>query len=933
MRRVAVAAGLVVVLLAIAVHPGAQVARSPALAKIVPGYPSIVTLDLPANDFSTFETVRQVLDNAEALYGIEGPVPTDGPPVDFAQRTDRTITLTGLTVGAALDAIAKSNPHFRWSDSNGPIVARLAPEGAGLLDKKLERYVLAGASPREALQTLLTALDPNRPSGVGLSGMGRPAMGREGAPPTRVGKNVTLALQNTTVVAALTTVARENGAMSWSVQYDHAPADVSSATIIFTESGEMVTAVPLEQARAAPTLGLPSGDLAIGVSDVTSLAANYARASGIRIGIETLPLSPLRQVRGLPPIRVANLTPAQALARIVAYDSRYEWAESKGVYYVRPKSSASDSPLNKTIESFAATNEALDSVMRRIVSLLAPGPVNQPSPLPPSASPMAQQMAAMRARAVTVSLRGPSTIRDVLDAVTNAAGFPVWLLRTNTVTPTSAFFDISLQTSDQPVLLNWPFTAPIATALSGPMAASVAALPSAVAKREIDRLVISLETQPSPFARLAMTAGVAMGIEMLPPPAPSADPRMLPPQQSAVSLGPGSFGGALATLLDRLPEYEVGDAAGVVSVAPREFLRSPSHFLNVRIGKFEIRDVPIRAAIVQLRQRMNPKYPSMTGPGAIVPGGRTSAPPTALMYGEKPLTLSLENPTPREVLNALVAQQGDVSWTVTYESSVSWVPAQAREADCAITLNAFPGGGLNARFPRYVDPAAPPPPPRPESLPPSSIVGPRLTIALPLTPRTLRTSVLRVLQATRTPIGIEMVTPYEPGAPARPLASTNMYDLTGLTVEQALDKIVGFLPDYSWQKDGGVYHVRPKALVNNGKLPFDRRIDTFTQQFDDVRSAMYGVLALVDPRRAAMGVPTIVGSSAIPDRNAQYTNRPIAVDLKGATIREILDAIILKHGDMWWSATYTDANGTYPQVMLEFVGFDGWTFGSSAAIR
>jgi len=159
-----------------------------------------------------------------------------------------------------------------------------------------------------------------------------------------------------------------------------------------------------------------------------------------------------------------------------------------------------------------------------------------------------------------------------------------------------------------------------------------------------------------------------------------------------------------------------------------------------------------------------------------------------------------------------------------------------------------------------------------------------------------------------------------------------------------LDKIVEFMPDYAWQKDNGVYHIRPRALAKPGSLPFDRRIEAFTQQFPDVRTAMSGVLALLDPRRAAMLssitfvgnagiVGGVVGGSPIVDRNAAYTNRPIAVDVKGATIREILDAMMLQHGDLWWLANYTDANGTYPQVTLEFVGFDGWTFGSSAAIR
>jgi len=197
------------------------------------------------------------------------------------------------------------------------------------------------------------------------------------------------------------------------------------------------------------------------------------------------------------------------------------------------------------------------------------------------------------------------------------------------------------------------------------------------------------------------------------------------------------------------------------------------------------------------------------------------------------------------------------------------------------------------------------------------------------------------LTSTRTPIGVEVVTPYESGVPANQPARTQTYNLTGLTVDQMLDKIVEFMPGYAWQKDNGVYHLRPKAAAKPASLPFDRRVESFTQQFTDVRTAMYGVLGLLDPRRAAMGttinvsggIVNVIGGSPIADRNAQYTDRPIAVDLKGATIREILDAMMLKHGDMWWYANYTDANGTYPQVNLEFIGFESWSFGSGANIR
>src|SRR5262249_18811662 len=158
-------------------------------------------------------------------------------------------------------------------------------------------------------------------------------------------------------------------------------------------------------------------------------------------------------------------------------------------FYVRPKASVSNSLLDKSIDSFTATNEPLDSVMRRVVAIFAPGSPQSGGPsIISGGSPIQAQMAALRARPITISLRGPGTVRDVLDAVATATGAATWLLRANAVSSGSTFFDLSLQMNDQPMTLQWPFTMVGAAPSAGPLPASVSPLPPEIAKREVDRI-------------------------------------------------------------------------------------------------------------------------------------------------------------------------------------------------------------------------------------------------------------------------------------------------------------------------------------------------------------------------------------------------------------------------------------------------------------
>ncbi len=431
------------VTLVVAAHPRAQtLASASRLADTrIPGSP-ILSLELPANDATTSGAIPRVLGAAGVPYGFEGvALPAGAPALDFATPITQATTLSGLTVGVALDAIARANARVRWKEENGGILVRMMPEGEGLLDQRLSRFVVVNAPPRVILETLLKAIDPARPSGASVNGMGRPAAGREDAAPTRRGKNVTIALDRPTVLDVLQTVSRENGALSWSVTYAQAPASGRTARIELRESGEVTIGEPSDATMTGVVVP-------IGV-DVVYMLVQYAAQVPVALGVEQiLPTSAPapRKAAALPSLYLGGVPTRDAIARIVAHDSRYEWSEDRGVFHVRPKRNTPGRPtlLDRTLPGVAALRQPLKDVVAAVVSNLAKQP-----PAPSSSLTLSEDRAALEAigaRPVDVSIAGPVTIREALDGICRAAGGLSWVLRGRLPLGDAVFYNLQVLT-------------------------------------------------------------------------------------------------------------------------------------------------------------------------------------------------------------------------------------------------------------------------------------------------------------------------------------------------------------------------------------------------------------------------------------------------------------------------------------------------------
>jgi hypothetical protein len=209
-------------------------------------------------------------------------------------------------------------------------------------------------------------------------------------------------------------------------------------------------------------------------------------------------------------------------------------------------------------------------------------------------------------------------------------------------------------------------------------------------------------------------------------------------------------------------------------------------------------------------------------------------------------------------------------------------------------------------------------------------------LTLPATWPSVELAVQRLTTIVHAAFGVEGVTEFST-RPAVPSLIGDYYDLSGMSLVEALDKI-GELGGAVWIEERGVYHVRSKRLAGASGLPLDRKIDHFEQQLPDARAATASLRELLSnqpgsaPARNPPGASVSTSISVNGAPPPPVMGRPISVNLSNVTVREILDDIVRQYGDAVWSVTYISANGTYPQFNLRLAG-SNWSSSTVVAIR
>lgn len=870
----------------------------------------VVAVPVPASDAVAAFAVRLILDESGVRYGFEGPAVPDGtPPVDLGTPPDRTVVLTGLTLGTALDEIARANSRVRWTERDGAMLVRLTADGEGLIDRRLTKVAMDHGTPYDVVAAIVHAIDPARPLDNAIVVGSR--MNAAATPPS-TGRDLTFAFDNPTVLDVLTTASRENGALSWAVTYSKAPAIYENATIRLSESGVNTVTRPIGW---SPPVVPRQFIFVTPAPDMPSMLRTYVHMTGVRVSVEALSLSAMAHAPAeTPGLDLTDVPPATAIARIVAWDSRYEFSETDNTFHVRPKTLASSSVLDRAVGPFAHESLPLDAILDNLIrEFRTPNYTSSRSGAESTGDP---------SRALTLSLAEPATVRDALEALGRASG-ESWMVRT--IARIDAQNETSIQffglAGDGP----WRLL-PISQVTALPTHPPARPLPDRFKDLAIGPVSVRLDST-NPIAPLAASAETPIGLELLPAAPVDPDPRMITKPVVPLSAGPGNLTDAVYAVAERLGEYDVAADGSVIDVMPPTARLSATHFLDRPIGRFDVRDATTREAVCALRSQMRARPAGVTPSAAVapcsVPMARTTGPgvrsTAALGALDRRISLTLGNPTPRQVLNAIVGLHNDLTWLVTYESPEPLQAPQMRDEDCVIALGAFFGGPIiPERFYASLDRA-----PRVSSDGAAAPIGPRLfasplTLDLPVSWAKVEGALAR-LTADGERFGVEyMIEPGVAESPASAPPSGRAYSLAGLAVPSALAKI-GQFADAGWTQDGDVYHLRQTALEQRADLPIDRVITRVDERFTEPRQVTDYLRKLLQaPRRP--GLPIATGATGLVTINQSQANmHAISLAMTNVKVREILDEIVRQLGGAAWFVRYVEANGVCPEYSIELV--------------
>jgi hypothetical protein len=491
----------------------------------------------------------------------------------------------------------------------------------------------------------------------------------------------------------------------------------------------------------------------------------------------------------------------------------------------------------------------------------------------------------------------------------------------------------------------------LVTLAAGPRAQTPLALPDS-----LERQVPAIRMALGPSATIADAVDAVarevalppMGVEARPVAlerrAVPADPRLQtrPAPPLSFTAGPGPLSRVLADLLRVFPGYEMWIDDGVIDIAPEGQRHNAAHFLNKPFGFYRVKDVSFHRAAAMLAQQLEPTVVVREWREAdIGPVAPSEVEATTARAMARPVTLSVVDRSARDVMNRLVASHGEMIWTATYVDLRAEGAPPAVQQYCTLRFLPVSRLAISAAFPlaspvgQYrsapdapaVRPASATPAPSPPAVAPAL----RLMLNVPARPEDLVLVAGRIGAAARKTFGIEVVGSAQPPAPP-PTGPRQAYDLSGLSIPDALNKIVEFMPAYAWSADGDVIHIRPTGAEAAHTHLLDTRVPKVAGRFESLQAALSAVIGLIQQRPPTMPPPGRFPPAGWSDETKRLVLRPTEVDLRDVTIRQVLDAIARSHGAMSWAVVYRGSPDRLQSLGVTFIGFEQWSLGSSATV-
>ena len=351
------------------------------------------------------------------------------------------------------------------------------------------------------------------------------------------------------------------------------------------------------------------------------------------------------------------------------------------------------------------------------------------------------------------------------------------------------------------------------------------------------------------LAILGRAAGVPMGFEGVLPRGPRVSVRATRRPLREV----------LDALIETDPRYEWREDAGVVVVRP--------------IGAWADDTSPLRAALEGLT------LDNITAGDALdVLAHMVGVAPPQLGLDSRRFSVQVrQGASWLDALNAIVREHGALTWTIEPLNSFRG------DVPLVIKLNTGASGvgiGVPADAVRSPDAVVGRPEPEHESHLLDRIVG-TTPLGDAIRASTVNGQVARdVANAVGVPIGFEALPAAEPVA-----WLSDGLNISGMTLQQALEGLVTLDPRYEWREANGVIAIRPAGAWLASENPLFQLVPAL--QLEDVPAST--VIARIS---ALLGAPQ---HTEFPD------TRGFSVDVPRGTLFDLLNGISRAHGQLSWA--------------------------------
>jgi hypothetical protein len=204
------------------------------------------------------------------------------------------------------------------------------------------------------------------------------------------------------------------------------------------------------------------------------------------------------------------------------------------------------------------------------------------------------------------------------------------------------------------------------------------------------------------------------------------------------------------------------------------------------------------------------------------------------------------------------------------------------------------------------------------------IEEPNIDIFVPAPRCSVPAVAARVLQSVGIPAGIEYAAESCGDTPSL-AADAERVTLTGLSVREALSRLVSIDPRYHWNETNGIIALRPLKAWNDRAHFLHRIAPSLRIDAENLAVALHVI-------QAALGAPSIAKPEQFGRQTPQGTV-PIAVHLgTAASAYEALNAVVRAHGSMRWRVTYCGEQARHEFATMWMETYDGSGLGSHPAM-